>query len=174
MLLYQLYEVAEVDINYKLIEHTFWGALFHDLPEAATRDIVKPVKEQIRDETIKSVEDQLFRKILSSISSYQNLVSDIIYYTSGEFSNRTASGTATIDQLFYNSNLEKPVMGQIIKVADIIAAYYEAKKSMDMGIVNDEISGAVVKIKESVDKEPVFDISLNGNNIKDILFSIIK
>jgi len=78
-----------------LIENTFWGALFHDLPEAATRDIVKPVKEALqkkgKEDLIRRTEMKLFRELLVTIydengpshANYKKLYDRIIYYSTG-------------------------------------------------------------------------------------------
>ena len=78
-----------------LIENTFWGALFHDLPEAATRDIVKPVKEELQkkgqEDLIRKTEMELFRELLMNIYdrngpshiNHKKLYRTIVYYSTG-------------------------------------------------------------------------------------------
>ena len=72
----------------RLINNFFCG-LFHDLPEAVTRDIISPVK-QATDELpsiVKRIEDEIVNKELVPLMEdfYSN---ELMYFISDEFANR--------------------------------------------------------------------------------------
>lgn len=121
--------------------NNFFGALFHDLPEAVTRDIISPVK-QATDEfpsIIKKIEDETVSAELLPLmdSSYKN---ELLYFMTSEFENRVRIDGKTIfvdsvelDEK-YNEAVFHPVDGKIVRAADHLAAFLEAGFSIKYGI----------------------------------------
>ena len=69
--------------------NNFFSALFHDLPESVTRDIISPVKTATDDlpNIVKKIEDEIVNKELVPLMEpfFENV---IIYYTSDAFTDR--------------------------------------------------------------------------------------
>lgn len=122
----------------------FFSALFHDLPEAVTRDIISPVK-QATDEfpgIVKRIEDEIVNKELVPLME-PFFAEEIMYYISDEFSDRILGADGTARQVSwedlngtYNSEEYSPVDGRIIRVADHLAALIEADSSIRHGITS--------------------------------------
>ena len=69
--------------------NNYFSALFHDLPESVTRDIISPVKQATAElpSVVKKIEDEIVRKELLPLM--EDFYSDeLIYFTSDEFENR--------------------------------------------------------------------------------------
>ena len=71
------------------IYNNFFSALFHDLPEAVTRDIISPVK-QATDELpsiVKNIEDEIVKNELVPLME-PFFADELMYFISDEFDNR--------------------------------------------------------------------------------------
>ena len=130
----------------------FFSALFHDLPESVTRDIISPVK-QATDELpsiVKHIEDEIVRKEL--VPLMEPFYSDeLMYFTSDEFENRivrtNSDGTrqtvhVSFDELnsTYNSAAFAPVDGKLVRLADHLSAFIEADSSIKHGITSSHLT----------------------------------
>jgi len=121
--------------------NNFFGALFHDLPEAVTRDIVAPTKSATPGlpDIVKQIEEDTVAEELYPFMS-PGLREKIRYFTENEFESRVLLGGAeTIldpDEITarYNSDEFRPVDGKLIRVADEFAAFLEAHQSMLYGV----------------------------------------
>lgn len=130
------------------INHFLCG-LFHDLPEILTRDIISPIKHNVKglDEQIKKIEQEAVQeKILANVPA--NIVADIEYFTQNEFSNRYKldSSFAPIyiesgEELLraYDKDELDPVCGEFLKFCDHLSAYLEAKISIAHGISSQDL-----------------------------------
>ncbi len=130
----------------KRLENNFFAALFHDLPEVLTRDIVSPVKSSVSglDELIKEIEDEQMRKVIYPLipESWQK---ELEYFTKNEFSTRIVKGgeilyvsSDTVNEL-YNDAKYNPIDGEIIRGCDHLSAYLEAYMSIKYGIQSEQI-----------------------------------
>ena len=145
--------------------NNFFAALFHDLPEAVTRDIISPVK-QATDELpsiVKHIEDVIVAQELEPLmdSCFRD---ELLYLINDEFSNRIrvpkentllssalegkpccAEAGETVKVEFeelnelYNTPEYSPVDGALIRVADHIAAFVEADSSINHGITSNHL-----------------------------------
>lgn len=124
--------------------NNFFSALFHDLPEAVTRDIISPVK-QATDELpniVKKIEDEIVNKEL--VPLMEDFYSDeIIFYTSDEFTNRIQEADKTVKEVsfdelnnVYNFDEFNPVDGRTVRIADHLSALLEADRSIKHGITS--------------------------------------
>ena len=136
--------------------NNFFGGLFHDLPEALTRDIIKPVKESGGvGEIIKKYEkEQMDRRIYEKRLIPSECVDEMHKFTENEFQSRVMIGDTlecttsdTINQK-YHSDAFDPIDGQIIEAADHLAAFLEAYLAIQNGIVTSEFDRAVCTFKE--------------------------
>lgn len=136
----------------KRIYNNFFAALFHDLPEAVTRDIIKPVKRSVpgMEEEIKRIE-----KKLAEDEIYPNLeaswIPEIQFFTQQEFHPKIMDGKIVkhneISE-FYNEDRFNPYDGSMVKCCDDFAAFLEAYSSINFGIHSIELEQAMKSIKE--------------------------
>ena len=138
----------------KRLFNDFFSALFHDLPEAVTRDIISPVK-QATDElpaVVKHIEDEIVRaELVPLMGDYY--AHELMYFTSDEFANRIvvrdeARGDEHIETVSwhelnrrYNADDFFPVDGRTVRLADHIAAFIEADSSIRYGITSTHLRG---------------------------------
>lgn len=141
----------------KRIYNDFFGGLFHDLPEAVTRDILSPVKRSSKEfeNLLKTIEKELTeQEILTLIEP--NWHKEIEYFITDEFANKIIKNgkiEKNVNQneldTKYNKNQFSPYDGQLIKAADNLAAFLEVWNSCNSGIKTEELQKAVLKIKEA-------------------------
>lgn len=127
----------------KRIFNNFFSALFHDLPEAVTRDIISPVK-QATDELpsiVKHIEDEIVNKELVPLME-DFYVDELMYFTSDEFENRIIENGkvkhVSYEELneAYNSDEFSPVDGKLVRLCDHASAFLEADISIKHGITS--------------------------------------
>jgi len=146
----------------KRLYNAFWGGLFHDLPEAATRDIISPVKTSSAelDNLIKSIETDLAENEIYPLLE-PSWVDEIKYFVENEFANKIINNSNQIEFISsteemnskYNYDSLSPYDGQLIRAADRLAAFLEAYHSCNVGISPEELKIAGKKIKEeNIDK----------------------
>lgn len=130
------------------VVNNYFSALFHDLPESVTRDIISPVK-QATDELpniVKKIEDEIVHKELVPLME-PFMVDEIIYYTSDEFSNRIIINGKTKVVSWedlnekYNFADYEPVDGQLVRICDHFSALMEADTSIKHGITSSHLQG---------------------------------
>lgn len=130
----------------KRLVNNFFGGLFHDLPEALTRDIVSPVKNSVQglDHIIKNIEDEQMEKIIFPLVT-EEIRKEFEFYTQDEFSSKVTIGgkliTVDSDEINekYNSDEFDPIDGEIIRGCDHLSAYLEAYLSVKCGISSEQM-----------------------------------
>lgn len=161
--------------------NNFFSALFHDLPEAVTRDILSPVK-QATDELpsiVKNIEDEIVRKELLPLMEdfYRD---ELMYFTNDEFENRiiipqlnqeddkTSKYDYTLERVSFEDLNEKfnedkycPIDGKLVRLADHISAFVEADSSIKFGIT----SAHLVQGRENIKKSYTNKGEVNGINL---------
>lgn len=123
------------------IYNNYFAALFHDLPEVLTRDIVSPVKRSVEglEEIIRDIERrQLEERIFPLLPEEWH--DELRYFTESEFRAHIIDGgtvkevsTEEINAL-YNRDCYNPLDGDLIKACDRLAAYIETFLSISHGI----------------------------------------
>jgi putative hydrolase of HD superfamily len=121
----------------------FFSALFHDLPEAVTRDIISPVKRATDglSEIIKKIEEDAVAKELEPLME-DFFRGELSYFTGDEFSDRAVVNGKPVPvsahdlDTRYNSDEFSPVGGTLIRAADHISAFLEADRSIKHGITS--------------------------------------
>lgn len=130
----------------KRLVNNFFGGLFHDMPEALTRDIVSPVKNSVKglDFLIKEIEEEQMSKVIFTLVS-KEIKNDLEYYTQDEFDSKIIRNwvvekvsSDTINEK-YNSNEFSAIDGEIIRGCDHLSAYMEAYLSIKYGINSEQI-----------------------------------
>jgi len=152
----------------KRIYNNFYTALFHDLPEVLTRDIVSPIKQSVAglEKTIKEYEEiQIEQRILPLLPGYMH--EEIKFFITKEFSNKVRLNgkiVYDIDQQTlhesYNEDIFDPVDGELLKTFDILAAYLEACKSIHYGVRPAQLIDAKDKIEKSLKGNKVLGLDL--------------
>ncbi len=132
-----------VDMCPKRIYNNFFSALFHDLPEAVTRDIISPVKQATHGlpSIVKNIEDEIVNNEL--VPYMEEFYRDeILYFTNDEFSNRILQYGRVVQVDFeelnseYNSDEFNPVDGRLVRLADHYSALLEADVSIRYGVTS--------------------------------------
>ena len=123
--------------------NNFFCALFHDLPESVTRDIISPVKQATKGlpSIVKKIEDQIVNKELVPLMEdfYKD---EILYFTNDEFRNRIVKDGKVCAVSWedlnekYNEDCYNPVDGRIVRLADHYSALLEAEQSIRHGITS--------------------------------------
>lgn len=131
----------------KRLINNYFSALFHDLPEAVTRDIISPVK-QATDELpsiVKRIEDEIVNKELVPLME-PYFSDELMYFTSDEFSNRIKDKKGNAEVVSwedlngkYNQDDFSPVDGRTVRIADHLSALLEADSSIKHGITSSHL-----------------------------------
>lgn len=132
--------------------NNYFTGLFHDLPEALTKDIISPVKKAatgmnrfIKDFEREEMERRIYRPELIPTSWHPELR----MFTEDEFVSKvTIDGvvrhtTSDAISASYNSDQFSPVDGELVKAADELAAFMEAYLALENGISNPQLKKAV-------------------------------
>jgi putative hydrolase of HD superfamily len=159
--------------------NNFFCALFHDLPELLTRDIISPVKKSvdtlgdlIRDYENEELERRVFNPLRKE--GYTQLVDRLGYYlgldeaVGSEFQECVmAHGklkSVNFDELQsqYNDNSFDPKDGKLIKICDNLAAFMEAYNAMRNGISSDHLHQAIWRIRSENAKLSIGDVHVGA------------
>ena len=149
--------------------NNFFCALFHDLPEALTRDIISPVKRSVEGlenlivgYEIKLIQQKIMplipEKISEQFAYLLGLYEEGGYHTKDEFKNRIHDQhfiRTVSDPSAYNEEHYGTIDGRALKACDHLAAFTEAVLSISYGIKSRELENGV-KLKEYYrDKGPI-------------------
>lgn len=134
----------------KRLQNNFFTALFHDLPEALTRDIISPVKysvDELSDIIAEYEVEQINEKILPNLP--ENLKKEFAYILGldennkkDEFQNKIIEdGNIKVveDPQKYNSDKYSAIDGKALKQCDKLSAFIEASLSISHGIKSKEL-----------------------------------
>ena len=158
------------------IINNYFSALFHDLPESVTRDIISPVKQATDDlpGIVKKIEEEIVSKELIPLmdDSYLN---EILYYTNEEFANRImVDGKCKIvswEDLNgkYNSKEYNPVDGKLVRICDHFSALMEADISIKHGITSSHLTGGREGLLTQYKENEI----INGINVNKFFNSVV-
>ncbi|MGB2697348.1 MAG: HD domain-containing protein [Candidatus Zixiibacteriota bacterium] len=135
--------------------NNYFTGLFHDLPEALTRDIIDPVKKAVEglEDLINEYEEgEMKTKIYVLLPEKWRLEMEM--FTKNEYqsiitvNDKIQSKTSDEITTSFNEDKYNPRDGEIVKAADDLAAFMEAFLSIKNGIKNQELQGA----KDSLNK----------------------
>jgi putative hydrolase of HD superfamily len=160
---------GEIEISPRAVYSTFFTALFHDLPEIITRDIISSLKDVLGREEIRKIEiEGLEKEVLNLLPSY--IAEELRIFLAlkpearaleiSEFSNRWVSEneiqTFADDEIsFLKEEGGYPVWGALVRFADLLAAYYEAFYTLKHGLRNEELENAYRGLKRSIENHPL-------------------
>lgn len=134
--------------------NNYFTALFHDLPEVLTRDVVSPVKRSVYglDVLIKRFEQEEMKKIYALLPDAWK--SEMHMFTENEFSSlvtvkKTMHPVASeIISKRYNHDQYNPRDGAFVETADKLAAFVEAFLALENGIKNKELADSVEYLQQ--------------------------
>ena len=136
------------DMCDRRVINNYFSALFHDLPESVTRDIISPVKTATDDlpNIVKKIEDEIVNKELVPLME-PFFADELIYYTSDEFTDRILDKKGKIvhvswDDLNnkYNAEEFQPIDGRLVRICDHFSALMEADISIKHGITSEHLT----------------------------------
>lgn len=166
----------------KRLFNDFFSALFHDLPEAVTRDIISPVKQatDALPDIVKKIEDEIVNRELVPLMD-DFYADEIIYFTNDEFSNRIQqkqkNGNTKVQKVEwedlngkYNSDEFNPVDGKTVRLADHLSALIEADRSIKYGITSAHLRSGRKHTLNGYEKGLV----INGIEIRKIFDDVVS
>ncbi len=149
------------DMCDRRIINNYFSALFHDLPESVTRDIISPVKTATDDlpNIVKKIEDEIVSKELVPLME-PFFADELIYYTSDEFTDRILDKKGKIVHVSwedlnkkYNAAEFEPIDGRLVRICDHFSALMEADISIKHGITSEHLTkgrdGTLAHYKEN-------------------------
>ena len=160
----------------KRVENNFYCALFHDLPEALTRDIISPVKysvngldDIISEYEIKMIENEILPYIPSHmVEHFRYLLGLYGDNEKDEFLNKiNEKRIMVVDTLStYNEDKYNAIDGVALKNCDRLSAFIEAVLSISHGVKSKELSQGkefiknVLKDKGKIDGVDFYKLAL--------------
>ena len=134
----------------------FFSGLFHDLPEAVTRDIISPVKSatDALPEVVKKIEEEFVERELLPLID-ESYKPEVLYYIRNEFENRVmVDGEVVIVEDYeelgtkYSDVKYRACDGKLVRFADQISAFMEAESSIRHGITSEQLEDGRRRILE--------------------------
>lgn len=145
-------EMQVVSDESAVVVNSFFAALFHDLPESLTRDIISPVKRSIKQFESKLAEyeyQQVCEKMADKIQDRKWKQHFMLLL--GED-----------DKKFMPFNDRHGVLGELVEIIDKIAAFIEAKMSIELGVNSDELQKGLRSSSNFI-RDRVFDFRTNSD-----------
>lgn len=139
---------VEVNACDKRLQNNFFTALFHDLPEALTRDIITPVKycvdelsDIIAEYEIEKIQDDILPNIPGILHDEFSYLLGLYDGIKEEFQDKIYEDKIQIveDISKYNSNKYNAIDGLALKQCDKLSAFVEASLSISHGIKSKEL-----------------------------------
>ncbi len=165
----------EVKACDKRLQNNFFTALFHDLPEALTRDIISPVKysvdelsDIIAEYEVAKIEDDILPNVPESIQEEFSYILGIYDGKKEEFANKIKLDgiiKEVEDISKYNLDKYEAIDGLALKQCDKLSAFVEASLSISHGIKSKELISGKREILKGL-KE------INGVDFKKIAMLI--
>lgn len=157
------------------LQNNFFTALFHDLPEALTRDIISPVKysvdelsDIIAEYEVAKIEDDILPNIPESIQKEFSYILGINDGIKEEFANKVKidGKICEVEDINkYNLDKYEAIDGKALKQCDKLSAFVEASLSISHGIKSKELINGKKEILKGL-KE------INGVDFRQIALEI--
>lgn len=165
-----------IDVNAcnKRLQNNFFTALFHDLPEALTRDIITPVKysvdelsDIIAEYEIEKIQDDILPNIPEPLHDEFSYILGLYDGIKDEFLNKTYEDKIEIvdDVSKYNSDLYNAIDGKALKQCDKLSAFVEASLSISHGIKSKELINGKKQILKNLKTVQGIDFKSIANEI---------
>ncbi|WP_122893301.1 HD domain-containing protein [Arcobacter peruensis] len=165
-----------IDVNAcdKRIQNNFFTALFHDLPEALTRDIITPVKycvdelsDIIAEYELEKIEDDILPNVPEELHDEFSYILGLYDGKKEEFENKIYEDEIKLvdDVSKYNQNKYNPIDGLALKQCDKLSAFVEASLSISHGIKSKELINGKKEILKGLKEIQGIDFKEIANNI---------
>ena len=162
--LFSYFYSLEIKASPKRLQNNFFTALFHDLPEALTRDIITPVKYSVSglDEIISNYEVKMINEQILPLIP-KDLVDEFSYLLGlydgkkDEFLDKTYQNDIKIVENLelYNDDKYNVIDGKALKMCDRFAAYMEAALSIHHGVKSNELINGKKEIYKKIKQKPI-------------------
>ena len=158
--------------------NNYFSALFHDLPESVTRDIISPVKQATDDlpGIVKKIEDEIVNKELVPLME-PFFVEEVLYYTNDEFADRIIDKNGNVKLVSweelntkYNSDEYQPVDGRLVRICDHFSALMEADTSIKHGITSTHLTTG----RDGILKHYKTGEIVSGINVSEFFHKVIN
>ena len=158
--------------------NNYFSALFHDLPESVTRDIISPVKQATDDlpGIVKKIEDEIVNKELVPLME-PFFVEEVLYYTNDEFADRIIDKNGNVKLVSweelntkYNSDQYQPVDGRLVRICDHFSALMEADTSIKHGITSTHLTTG----RDGILKHYKTGEIVSGINVSEFFHKVIN
>lgn len=167
----------EVNACEKRLQNNFFTALFHDLPEALTRDIITPVKycvdelsEIIAEYEIEKINDDILPNIPETLHEEFSYILGLYDGIKEEFTNKIKNNgkIEIIDDISkYNIDKYEAIDGIALKQCDKLSAFVEASLSISHGIKSKELIGGKKEILKGLKEVQGVDFKLIATQIDE-------
>ena len=135
--------------------NNYLTGLFHDLPEVLTRDIISPVKKSVKglNRLIKQYETEQMERVVYQLIP-EPWHEDLRSFTENEFRSSIVEKGKVVathsDEINrrYNQDRYDPRDGELIRAVDNLTAYMEAHLSIKNGISNNQLTDAILRIRD--------------------------
>lgn len=168
----------------KRIENNFFCALFHDLPESLTRDIISPVKHGVKglndiisEYELRLIDEQILPFVPNNIKEEFSYIlgvrKDGVKWIKNEFENRIFEHyPKAYDGKFDDVNENKfgAIDGKALKYCDKFSAFIEAGMSISYGVKSKELTQGFLQSYEFFKENPL----INGVNFHTMCDEFIK
>lgn len=162
----------ELGVSDARIYNNFFSALFHDLPEILTKDIVRPIKSSIEglEDIIKLYEKkQVDERILPLLP--ESWRQEMTYFIQDEFEDKIIeNGQIKIvdDASKYDDPKFQAADGKLNEICDKLGAYIEASMALEYGIKSETLIESKRSLhekysprkKQTLTFKPIFDYFL--------------
>jgi putative hydrolase of HD superfamily len=159
----------ELGVSDARIYNNFFSALFHDLPEILTKDIVRPIKSSIEglEDIIKLYEKkQVDERILPLLP--ESWRQEMTYFIQDEFEDKIIeNGRIKIvdDASKYDDPSFRASDGKLNETCDKLGAYIEASMALEYGIKSETLIESKRSLyekyssrkKQTLSFKPIFD-----------------
>ena len=149
--------------NEHKLYYNFFTGLFHDLPEALTRDIIAPVKQGVAglDEILKEYENMLIETKILPLAP-KPIQKELKILITDEFADKliTDHGYKKVD-VAEDLLGTKGIDGSLVKAADHFAAFIEALMSIKHGIKSPELINAIKVLQNKYKNKKIYSIDLS-------------
>ncbi len=150
----------EVKACDKRLQNNFFCSLFHDLPEALTRDIITPVKysvsgldEIISDYEVKMINEEVLPLLPSDmVDEFKYLIGIYDEDKKDEFLDKTYQDNIKVVEniSLYNEDRYNVIDGKALKMCDRFAAFMEASLSIYHGVKSNELINGKKQTEEKI------------------------
>jgi putative hydrolase of HD superfamily len=157
--------------NKNKIYYNFFTGLFHDLPEALTRDIIAPVKQGVEglEEILKEYENMLIEEKIIPLAP-KPIRKELKVLITEEFVNKLITNdwykkVDVAEDLLGTKGID----GSLVKAADHFSAFVEASMSIKHGIKSPELLNAVKYLIEKYRNKKIYSIEFKKYFNKEFL-----